>query len=62
MCQDHQGLPRQFYKELCREGEGADKKKRWENNISEWTGFNPLSPNSDQHQFSPNNIHTISRD
>ena len=24
--------------------------------------FNPLSPNSDQHQFSPNNIHTVSRD
>jgi len=24
--------------------------------------FNPLSPNSDQRQFSPNNIHTLSRD
>ena len=24
--------------------------------------FNPLSPNGDQHQFSPNNIHTMSRD
>ena len=23
--------------------------------------FNPLSPNSDQHQFSPDNIHTLSR-
>ena len=23
---------------------------------------NPLSPNSDQHQFSPNNIHTLSQD
>ena len=23
--------------------------------------FNPSSPNSDQHQFSPNNIHTMSR-
>jgi len=23
---------------------------------------NPLSPNSDQHQFSPNNIHTLSRE
>ena len=22
--------------------------------------FNPLSPNSDQHQFSPNNIHRLS--
>ena len=24
--------------------------------------YNPLSPNSDQHQFSPNNIHTLSRE
>ena len=24
--------------------------------------INPLSPNSDQHQFSPNDIHTMSRD
>ena len=24
--------------------------------------LNPLSPNSDQHQFSPNDIHTLSRD
>ena len=24
--------------------------------------FDPLSPNSDQHQFSPNNIDTLSRD
>ena len=24
--------------------------------------INPLSPNSDQNQFSPNNIHTLSRD
>ena len=24
--------------------------------------LNPLSPNSDQQQFSPNNIHTMSRD
>ena len=24
--------------------------------------FNPLSPNSDQQQFSPNNVHTLSRD
>ena len=23
--------------------------------------FNPSSPNSDQHQFSPNNIHRLSR-
>ena len=26
------------------------------------TRLNPLSPNSDQDQFSPNNIHTMSRD
>ena len=25
-------------------------------------GLNPLSPNSDQDQFSPDNIHTMSRD
>ena len=24
--------------------------------------LNPLSPNADQHQFSPDNIHTLSRD
>ena len=24
--------------------------------------LNPLSPNSDQHQFSPNDIHTMSRE
>ena len=24
--------------------------------------LDPLSHNSDQHQFSPNNIHTVSRD
>ena len=24
--------------------------------------INPLSPNGDQHQFSPNDIHTMSRD
>ena len=28
--------------------------------IVDW--FNPLSPNSDQQQFSPNNLHTLSRD
>ena len=26
------------------------------------TPFNPLSPNSDKDQFSPDNIHTLSRD
>ena len=40
MYQDHQGLPRRFYKERCKEGEeGAPQKKRWENNIAEWTGL-----------------------
>ena len=24
--------------------------------------FNPLSPNSDRQQFSPNDVHTLSRD
>ena len=24
--------------------------------------LNPLSPNSDQQQFSPNNVHTLSKD
>ena len=24
--------------------------------------FNPLGPNGDQHQYSPNNIHTLLRD
>ena len=35
------GLPRQFYKEQCKEGEElrGRQKKHWENNISEWTGL-----------------------
>ena len=36
--------------------EDTDKKKVYQD------GINPSSPNSDQHQFSPNNIHTLSRD
>ena len=32
------------------------------NRIFLFTCFNPLSPNSDQHQFSPNNIHMLPRD
>ena len=28
----------------------------------EVSALNPLSPNSGQHQFSPNHIHTLSRD
>jgi len=31
-------------------------------NVLSHTHVNPLSPNSDQQQFSPNNIHTLSRD
>ena len=27
-----------------------------------WERVNPLSPNSDQHQFSPNNIHMLPRE
>ena len=30
--------------------------------LSTCSRFNPLSPNSYQQQFSPNNIHTLSRD
>ena len=30
--------------------------------LSEEEPFNPLSPNGDQQQFSPNNVHTLSRD
>ena len=26
------------------------------------SSINPLSPNSDQHQFSPNDIHTLARE
>ena len=27
-----------------------------------YSSFNPLGPKSDQHQFSPNNIHTLARE
>ena len=40
MYQDHQGLPRRFYKEQCKEGgKRGCQKKRWEKNIAEWTGL-----------------------
>ena len=39
MYQDHQGLPRRFYKEQCKEGEEGADKKALENNIAEWTGL-----------------------
>ena len=35
---------------------------RFENEDDHEIWLNPLSPNSDQNQFSPNNIHTLSRD
>ena len=47
MNQDQQGLPRQlFYKEQCKEVEAGrgGQKKRWENNISEWTGLKFVTP------------------
>ena len=31
-------------------------------NVKSSKSFTPLSPNGDQNQFSPNNIHTLSRD
>ena len=31
-------------------------------NVTLNLSINPLSPNSDQQQFSPNNLHTLSRD
>ena len=40
MYQDQQGLPRQCYKEQCKEGEeGVDKRSVENNKISEWTGL-----------------------
>ena len=33
-----------------------------QNSIEQPTSINLLSPNSDQDQISPNNIHTLSRD
>ena len=39
--QDHQGLPRRFYKEQCKEGEeGTDKRSVGRTiSIAEWTGL-----------------------
>ena len=34
----------------------------WNYRSSIVRGVNPLSANGDQHQFSPNNIHNLSRD
>ena len=39
MCQDHQGLPRQFYKEQCKEGEEGADQRSVGRIISEWTGL-----------------------
>ena len=35
---------------------------KWEISPVYWNHLKPLSPNSDQHRLSPNNIHTLSRD
>ena len=32
------------------------------NSFPDQNALNPLSPNGDQHQFSPNHIHRLSRD
>lgn len=37
MYRDQQCLPRQLYREQCKEGEEEADKKPWENNISKWT-------------------------
>ena len=39
MCQDHQGLPRQVYKEQCKEGEEGADQRSVGRIISEWTGL-----------------------
>ena len=39
-----------------------DRKKKSTSFESTPYPFNPLSPNGDQHQFPPNNIHTLSRE
>ena len=39
-----------------------DRKKKPTSFESTPYPFNPLSPNGDQHQFPPNNIHTLSRE
>ena len=40
MSQELRDLPRQSSRALYREGEGeADREKRWEDNIRDWTGL-----------------------
>ena len=39
MYQDQHGLPRQFYKEQCKEGEEGADKRSVGRIISEWTGL-----------------------
>ena len=45
-----------------RKGQTYEQIKLAKNRLFLFTCFNPLSPNSDQHQFSLNHIHTMSRD
>ena len=51
----------QIHPALCLLFLSADEKRKLCVNRVE-SCFNPLSPNSDQHQFSPNNIHILSTD
>ena len=46
-----------------RKGQTYEQTKLAKNRLFLFTCFDPLSPaNSDQHQFSPDHIHTMSRD
>ena len=46
-----------------RKSQAYEQIKLAKNRLFLFTCFNPLSPaNSDQHQFSPGHIHTMSRD
>ena len=75
---NHETIPRRFFPEqktkrsfvlrhLCPVHKGLTLQLGSKNNINETSislvnHINPLSPNGDQHQFSPNVIHTMSRD
>ena len=45
-----------------RKGQTYKQIKLAKKGIFLFTCFNPFSPNSDQHQFSPNNIHMLPRE
>ena len=47
---------------LVKSTANKSKNKSIETTVYSQTCINPLSANSDQHQFSPNNIYTLSRD